>query len=314
LHLQIYDRYAQMAVPLNSAGTGVAQLLFFCPLVLMSPPRCVFLIDEPHSGPLGSIYHFSGGSRAAFFVNSMSDFHESIPDEYIRSVFAVMAAANWHVFQVLTKRPRRMAALAPTLPWPKRIRADISVELDRFAWRANHYLSWVPAAVRFVSAEPLVGPLPSLDLRALSWVIAGGESGPGHRLYGPRLDPRSAGSLPNCWSCILPETMGQADAQGWRALTGRSDLGRLSCHPPCRTTLMVRLGQIGRKRIRRGGAWAAEKLDFFDITSAAPATAAAASCWQLSEQAAGVHRPVRRTGPGPLANGCGYRRLAPGCR
>src|SRR5919197_664716 len=113
------------------------------------------------------------------FVNSMSDlFHEDIPDDYIRQVFAVMERADWHVFQVLTKRPNRMAELAARLPWPEHIWAGTSVELDRYAWRSNHYLRRVPSAVRFVSAEPLLGPLPSLRLEHLDWLITGGESGP----------------------------------------------------------------------------------------------------------------------------------------
>ena len=116
------------------------------------------------------------------FVNSMSDlFHESIPDDYIQSVFAVMARADWHVFQVLTKRPRRMAEMAPSLPWPAHVWAGTSVELDRYTWRANACLRRVPAAVRFVSAEPLLGPLPSLELDHLHWLIVGGESGAAHR-------------------------------------------------------------------------------------------------------------------------------------
>lgn len=120
------------------------------------------------------------------FVNSMSDlFHEDIPDQYIRQVFSVMARADWHVFQVLTKRPKRMAGLAFTLPWPGNVWAGTSVELDRYSWRANHYLRQVPAAVRFVSAEPLLGPLPSLKLNHLDWVIVGGESGSSHRPCDP---------------------------------------------------------------------------------------------------------------------------------
>jgi protein gp37 len=116
------------------------------------------------------------------FVNSMSDlFHESVPDDFIRAVFEVMVRADWHTFQVLTKRPRRMAQLAAELPWPRNVWAGTSIELDRYAWRANHCLRAVPAAVRFVSAEPLLGPLPSLQLDHLQWVITGGESGPGHR-------------------------------------------------------------------------------------------------------------------------------------
>jgi protein gp37 len=116
------------------------------------------------------------------FVNSMSDlFHEDIPDEYVERVFSVMEQASWNIFQVLTKRPRRMARLAHRLPWPHHIWAGTSVELDRFTWRSNSCLKDVPAAVRFVSAEPLLGPLPSLRLDGIQWVIAGGESGPGHR-------------------------------------------------------------------------------------------------------------------------------------
>lgn len=120
------------------------------------------------------------------FVNSMSDlFHEGVPDEYIQQVFNVMVRANWHVFQVLTKRPRRMAELASELPWPTHVWAGTSVELDRYTWRANNYLRAVPAKVRFVSAEPLLGPLPSLELDHLHWVITGGESGFGHRPCDP---------------------------------------------------------------------------------------------------------------------------------
>jgi protein gp37 len=116
------------------------------------------------------------------FVNSMSDLlHEAIPDSFIRQVFEVMAAADWHIFQVLTKRPRRLAELAPSLPWPEHIWAGTSIESDRFSWRSNAYLRHVPAAVRFVSAEPLLGPLDSLDLAPLQWLITGGESGPRHR-------------------------------------------------------------------------------------------------------------------------------------
>ena len=120
------------------------------------------------------------------FVNSMSDlFHPDIPDQYIFEVFAVMAEANWHVFQVLTKRPARMARLAPKLPWPSNIWAGTSVESDLYAWRANRHLRKVPAAVRFVSAEPLLGALPSLELDHLQWIITGGESGYRHRPIDP---------------------------------------------------------------------------------------------------------------------------------
>jgi protein gp37 len=115
------------------------------------------------------------------FVNSMSDlFHEAIPDDYIAAVFDVMVRADWHVFQVLTKRPDRLAELAPTLPWPPNVWMGVTIENRRFVHRAD-MLREVPAAVRFISAEPLLGPLEGLDLTGINWLIAGGESGPRHR-------------------------------------------------------------------------------------------------------------------------------------
>lgn len=120
------------------------------------------------------------------FVNSMSDlFHEDIKDSFIQQVFAVMAEAHWHVFQVLTKRAPRLARLAPDLRWTPNIWAGVSVETDDYTWRANHCLRSVPAAIRFVSAEPLLGPLPSLQLDHLGWLITGGESGPRNRYCDP---------------------------------------------------------------------------------------------------------------------------------
>lgn len=112
------------------------------------------------------------------FVNSMSDlFHKDVPDAFIRQVFDVMCRADWHVFQVLTKRSSRLASLGPTLPWRPHIWAGVSVELDHMTGRVDH-LRATPAEVRFISAEPLLGPLPSLDLTDIHWVITGGESGP----------------------------------------------------------------------------------------------------------------------------------------
>ena len=111
------------------------------------------------------------------FVNSMSDlFHESIPNEYVRKVFDVMARAHWHSFQVLTKRSARLLEMAPSLPWPDNVWMGVSIESDQYVERADD-LRGVPAAVRFISAEPLLGPLPSLNLDGLDWVIVGGESG-----------------------------------------------------------------------------------------------------------------------------------------
>lgn len=116
------------------------------------------------------------GSRRVF-VNSMSDlFHELVPDDYIRAVFEVMASCRHHQFQALTKRPERLAKLAPSLPWSENIWMGVTIENDRLVSRAQ-YLRRVPAAVRFVSAEPLLGSLPSLDLTDIDWLIVGGESG-----------------------------------------------------------------------------------------------------------------------------------------
>lgn len=119
------------------------------------------------------------------FVNSMSDlFHDAIPDKYIKEVFDVMVRANWHIFQILTKRAERMAKLAPQLPWPSNIWQGVSVENSRYARRIA-YLQKVPAKVRFVSVEPLLGPIPDLPLDGIHWVIVGGESGPRHRPVQP---------------------------------------------------------------------------------------------------------------------------------
>ena len=115
------------------------------------------------------------------FVNSMSDlFHERVPLDYIEAVFDVMKRADHHVFQVLTKRHERLAELAPHLPWPQNVWMGVSIENRRFVHRAD-YLREVPAAVRFISAEPLLGPLEGLALNDIDWLIAGGESGAGHR-------------------------------------------------------------------------------------------------------------------------------------
>src|SRR4249919_655295 len=112
------------------------------------------------------------------FVNSMSDLlHERIPDAFIREVFASMEQADWHTFQILTKRPDRLIELADSLPWPSNVWMGVSIENRRFVDRAD-LLREVPAAIRFISAEPLLGPLEGLDLSEIDWLIAGGESGP----------------------------------------------------------------------------------------------------------------------------------------
>lgn len=115
------------------------------------------------------------------FVNSMSDvFHEDVPATYVRDIFDVMEACPQHTFQVLTKRPERAAELAADLPWPSNVWLGTSVEDDRVLHRVN-LLRNIPAHVRFLSCEPLIGPLPNLNLHGIHWVIVGGESGPGAR-------------------------------------------------------------------------------------------------------------------------------------
>lgn len=120
-------------------------------------------------------------SPRVVFVNSMSDlFHARVPVAFVRQVFAVMADTPQHTYQVLTKRARRLARLAPTLPWPPNVWMGISVEDNGTLDRVADLVS-TPAAVKFLSCEPLLGPLNGLDVSSVDWVIAGGESGPRHR-------------------------------------------------------------------------------------------------------------------------------------
>jgi protein gp37 len=119
------------------------------------------------------------------FVNSMSDlFHEIVPDDFIAKTFEVMTRAHWHIFQVLTKRAKRLEHLAPKLPWPPNVWQGVSVETGRYFHRIQSLQS-IPSAIRFLSLEPLLGPLPNLPLQGVDWVIVGGESGPRHRRVNP---------------------------------------------------------------------------------------------------------------------------------
>ncbi len=120
-------------------------------------------------------------SPRTVFVNSMSDlFHAKVPKDFVHKVFEVMADTPQHTYQVLTKRSLRLARLAPELPWPPNIWMGVSVESAEALDRVDHLRS-TPAAVRFLSCEPLLGPLDQLDLANIHWVIVGGESGPRHR-------------------------------------------------------------------------------------------------------------------------------------
>lgn len=115
------------------------------------------------------------------FVNSMSDlFHEKVPVTFIKKVFATMRACPQHTFQILTKRSARLAELAPQLDWAPNVWMGVSVEDNNAVFRI-HDLLRVPAAVRFLSCEPLIGPCDDMPLAGIDWVIVGGESGPGSR-------------------------------------------------------------------------------------------------------------------------------------
>jgi len=115
------------------------------------------------------------------FVNSMGDlFHEAVPFEFIEKVFGVMARARWHHFQVLTKRGHRFAELCTRLDWPENVWMGVTVEAEEYLYRVDS-LRGSEARVKFLSLEPLLGPVPEMDLAGIDWVIVGGESGPGSR-------------------------------------------------------------------------------------------------------------------------------------
>ncbi len=112
------------------------------------------------------------------FVNSMSDlFHESVPEDFIQRVFAVMNEVRIHTFQILTKRAERLAAIANKLLWPPNIWMGVSVETKHYNFRIDH-LRNVPASTRFISFEPLLASVGAINLNGIHWAIVGGESGP----------------------------------------------------------------------------------------------------------------------------------------
>jgi len=119
------------------------------------------------------------------FVNSMSDlFHKNVPLNFISQVFDIIKRAPHHYFQILTKRSERLLDLSTRLPWPKNLYMGVTVENNDCRFRIDH-LRHTPAAVKFLSLEPLLGPLPDLDVTGIDWVIVGGESGPGARPMSP---------------------------------------------------------------------------------------------------------------------------------
>jgi protein gp37 len=115
------------------------------------------------------------------FVNSMSDlFHDEIPLPFIKKIFKTMSECPQHTFQILTKRAERLERIAGSLFWPRNVWMGVSVENQSASFRVRH-LNMVPAATRFLSIEPLLGPIQELELEGIHWVIVGGESGPGAR-------------------------------------------------------------------------------------------------------------------------------------
>lgn len=129
-----------------------------------------------HDGTLA--LPFKWRKPQTIFVNSMSDlFHEKVPDEFILRVFNVMNAANWHQYQVLTKRAERLAHLSSQLPWASNIWMGVSVENANYRFRIDH-LRNTEAKVKFLSLEPLLGHIQDMNLEGIDWVIVGGESGP----------------------------------------------------------------------------------------------------------------------------------------
>ena len=156
----------------------------------------------------------------------MSDlFHEDIPDDYVAEVFDVMVRAEQHTFQVLTKRHERLAELAPYLPWPHNVWMGVTIENRRFVHRAD-YLREVPAAVRFISAEPLLGPLDQLDLSGIDWLIAGGESGPRHRRIDAGVGHGPARPLPGRGCRLLLQAVGRPPPEVRRPRTRRPRVER----------------------------------------------------------------------------------------
>lgn len=139
----------------------------------------ITLVDSMLTRPL----HWKKPRRV--FVNSMSDmFHEDVPLQFIKQIFEVMNQCEQHIFQILTKRPERMADLSGELEWPEQVWAGTSVESQEYTHRIDS-LQEVPASIRFLSLEPLLGPIADLDLSGIDWVIVGGESGPGARRMKP---------------------------------------------------------------------------------------------------------------------------------
>ena len=174
------------------------------------------------------------------FVNSMSDlFHEAVPTEYIHQVFDVMRRASWHQYQVLTKRSDRLLLLDPGVAWQPHTWMGVSVENEDYLYRIDH-LRQTKARVKFLSIEPLLGPLRRLSLRGIDWVIVGGESGPGAR----RIDPEWVREIRDCcqrarvpfffkqWGGVFKSRTGRVlDGQIWSQMPVTQTTGQPSPFP-----------------------------------------------------------------------------------
>jgi protein gp37 len=119
--------------------------------------------------------------RKMIFVNSMSDlFHEDVPDSFIQQVIEIIRDADWHTFQILTKRSARLKEFAKTVSWPDNLWLGVTVESNDLIYRIDDLIS-TGAKTKFLSMEPLLTPMKDIDLTGIEWVIVGGESGPGSR-------------------------------------------------------------------------------------------------------------------------------------
>ncbi len=156
------------------------------------------------------------------FVNSMSDlFHEDVPIDFILKVFDIMQRASWHTFQILTKRSQRLMSLDKEIDWPDNVWMGVSVETSKYMSRIDH-LRHTHAHIRFLSLEPLLGPLPNLNLHGINWVIVGGESGPGAR---PIMEEWITEIRDQCLSAKVPFFFKQWGGV-WKKRNGRFLQGR----------------------------------------------------------------------------------------
>jgi len=173
---------------------------------------------------------------SVIFVNSMSDlFHEQIPSGFIQDVFDRMNRSPQHTFQVLTKRSRRLRGLSPDLPWTPNIWMGVSVESQEWVFRADD-LRGSGAAVKFISFEPLLGPIDNISLQGIDWVIVGGESGPRAR------------SMRRCKCPLLLQAMGRLEQKENRPAAQGQDVGRHAADPTnCGSEVMRK--QAGKKTV-----------------------------------------------------------------